>query len=83
MSHVKIFSTTWCQFCKAEKHFLDEKGVAYDDVNVETDPTAADEMVKMSGQMGVPVTLITHDDDSKVLIIGFDQARLSKELGLA
>lgn len=82
MPTIKIYSTSWCAFCKAEKKFLTEKGVKFDDVNVETDEQAAHEMVHLSGQMGVPFTVITKDDGSRVGIIGFDQSRLTQELGL-
>lgn len=83
MPNVKIYSTTWCAFCKAEKKFLTDKGVKFDDVNVEEDEQAAHEMVHLSGQMGVPFTVITKDDGSRVGILGFDQPRLTQELGLA
>jgi len=83
MPNIKIYSTTWCAFCKAEKKFLTEKGVKFEDVNVEEDEQAAHEMVHLSGQMGVPFTVITKDDGSRVGILGFDQPRLVQELGLA
>jgi glutaredoxin len=83
MSHVKIYSTSWCAFCKAEKKFLEEKGVKFEDVNVEEDESQAKEMISISGQMGVPFTVIKKDDGSQVGILGFDQPRLTKELGLA
>jgi len=83
MPQVKIYSTTWCGFCKAQKRFLDDKGVKYEDVNVEDDQEQAREMIRLSGQMGVPFTVITHDDGSKIGILGFDQPRLVRELGIA
>jgi glutaredoxin len=79
---IKIYSTDWCAFCRAEKQFFDRQGVKYEDVNVETDQAAAQEMVKLSGQLGVPFTVITHADGRRVGILGFDQPRLSSELGL-
>jgi glutaredoxin len=82
MPTIKIYSTSWCAFCKAEKQFLDGKGVKYEDVNVETDEAAAHEMIHLSGQMGVPFTVITKDDGTKVGILGFDQPRLVQELAL-
>lgn len=82
MPQVKIYSTSWCAFCKAEKKFLDEKGVKFEDVNVEEDESQAKEMISISGQMGVPFTVIKKDDGSQVGILGFDQPRLTKELGL-
>jgi len=82
MAQVKIFSTDWCVYCKAEKKFLDEKGVKYEDINVEADQAAAEEMVNLSHQMGVPVTLITHDDGTTAVQVGFDQAWLTTQLKL-
>jgi glutaredoxin len=82
LTQIKIFSTSWCAFCRAEKRFLDDKGIKYEDVDVETDEAAAHEMVHLSGQMGVPFTLITKHDGSRVGIIGFDQPRLTQELNI-
>jgi glutaredoxin-like YruB-family protein len=83
MPQIKIYSTSWCAYCKAEKQFLGEKGVAFEEVNVEEDAAAAEEMVKLSNQMGVPVTRIIHDDDSVAFRVGFDQDWLESELKLA
>ncbi len=79
---VKIYSTTWCAFCRAEKKYLDEQHVEYTAVDVEADQIAAQEMVHLTGQMGVPVTTITHDDGRLVAIVGFDREHLDTELGL-
>ncbi|HSX00799.1 MAG TPA: glutaredoxin domain-containing protein [Candidatus Saccharimonas sp.] len=82
MSQVKIFTTQWCAYCRAEKQFLDQKKVKYTAVDVEADPVAAQEMIRLTSQMGVPVTLITHDDGSKAAVVGFDRDWLSRELRL-
>ena len=74
---VKIYTTTWCAFCKTEKEFLKKNNVAFQEINVEKDQKAAEEMIKKSGQTGVPVTEI----DGKI-IVGFDKDALKKELGL-
>jgi glutaredoxin-like YruB-family protein len=73
---VRVYSTTTCPYCKMAKEFLDEKGVSYDDLDVAVDAGARDEMIKKSGQMGVPVI----DVDGEV-IIGFDRERLTGLLG--
>ena len=36
-----MYSTTWCGYCRRLKIQLDAAGVAYDEVNIERDPTAA------------------------------------------
>ncbi len=83
MTLVKIYSTSWCAFCRAEKKFLDDHKVKYTDVNVEEDENEAREMIKLSGQMGVPFTLISRDDGTTAGVVGFDQAWLTRELKLA
>ena len=82
MATVKIYSTTWCAYCKAEKTYLDEQNVPYSEVNVEEDQVAAEEMVKLSGQMGVPFTTVTHEDGTVAGVVGFDRDWLAKELKL-
>jgi glutaredoxin-like YruB-family protein len=83
MTQIRIYSTPWCAYCRAEKQFLDDKGVKYENVDVEADPAAAREMVKLSGQMGVPVTIVTHDDKTQELLVGFDPDWLTQRLNLA
>lgn len=68
---IKIYSTTWCAYCHAAKQYFDKLGVKYQDVNVEQDMAAANEMVQKSGQMGVPVI-----DIDGTIIVGFDRSRI-------
>ena len=53
-------------------------GVRYDDIDVSRDPVAASEMVRRSGQRGVPV--ITVDDQ---VVVGFDPQKLETLLSKA
>ena len=78
---IKIYSTATCVYCKAEKAFLDEKGVSYEVVMVDEDEKLADELLKLSGGLSVPYTVITSGDKSEG-ILGFDQPRLTAALGL-
>lgn len=79
---VTIYTTTTCPYCKLEKEYLDSKGIKYDNIFVDQDAKAAEAMVKISGQMGVPFTVITKDDGSKVSILGFDKAKIDSALNL-
>lgn len=82
-SNVTIYTTATCAYCKAEKEFLHGRKVAYDEVSVDTDEAAAEAMIKLSGQMGVPFTVITHGGDTPDdHIVGFDQPRIEAALGL-
>lgn len=73
---VTVYSTPSCPFCHKLKDYLKEKNIEFEDVDVSTDEAKTKEMVKKSGQMGVPVA----DIDGKI-IVGFDKAKIDKALG--
>ena len=72
---VVIYSTPTCPYCKRAKDYLARKGISYIEHNVAIDRAAAKEMVKKTGQLGVPVILV--DDE---ILIGFNQTQLDKLL---
>lgn len=79
---ISIYSTHTCGYCKMEKAWLDEQGINYTNHFVDDDQARADEMIEKSGQMGVPVTIVTLADGSEELVVGFDRPRLAKLIGL-
>lgn len=83
MPKVKIYTTATCVYCRAEKGWLQQKGVEFEEVAVDQDQQALEEMVGLSGQFGVPFTVITQDNGKREGILGFDQARLTSALGLS
>ncbi len=72
---VVIYSTPTCPYCRRAKEYFKQKGMEFTDYNVATDKEKAQEMIKKSGQMGVPVILI--DDE---IVVGFNQALIEKLL---
>ena len=74
---VKIYSTPTCPFCIRAKQFLKDNNVAFEDVDVSVNQAAAEEMIRKSGQMGVPLL----DIDGE-LIVGFDKEKIKQTLGL-
>lgn len=74
---VIIFTTPTCSFCNAAKKYLRERGVPFKDVDVSRDPAAARDMVRRSGQQGVPVL-----DIGGKIVVGFDRPKIDKLLGL-
>lgn len=77
MPNVKVYSTSTCPYCFMAKDFLNENKIRFEDINVQEDRAAAEEMVKKSGQNGVPVI----DIDGEI-IVGFDKARIKNALRL-
>jgi len=69
--NIKVYSTPTCQYCKMVKEYLGSKGAAYESIDVSKDKSQVDEMVKVSGQMGVPVVVIGDN-----VIVGFDKPKI-------
>ncbi|MFH1210730.1 MAG: glutaredoxin domain-containing protein [archaeon] len=77
MVKIKVYSTPTCPYCVMAKDFLKQNKIKFEDIDVSRDHKAADEMVKKTGQYGVPVIEI----DGKI-IIGFDKEAIKKALKL-
>ena len=73
--NIRIYTTPTCGYCHQAKRFLSERGVKFTEYDVSRDRAAADEMVRTTGQMGVPVIVV----DGQA-VIGFDRARLEQLL---
>ncbi|MDD5477446.1 MAG: glutaredoxin domain-containing protein [Candidatus Omnitrophica bacterium] len=74
---VIVYSTPSCPWCIRVKQFLKENNILFLDWDVSVDQLAADEMIKKSGQMGVPVL----DIDGQI-IVGFDKEKIKSALGV-
>ena len=79
---ITIYSTKHCPYCVMLKRWLDEKSVKYTDYYVDENPIAAQEMVRLSGQMGVPFSTVEHDGKIDK-ILGFDRAKFDSILETA
>ncbi|MDO8874320.1 MAG: FAD-dependent oxidoreductase [Methanoregula sp.] len=77
MTKVTIYSTQNCPYCRMAKVFLEKHGVQYESLDVGTDTVAAQKMIDLSGQRGVPVIMV--DDE---VIVGFDSERLNELFGV-
>jgi NADH-dependent peroxiredoxin subunit F len=78
MSKVTVYSTQYCQYCRMAKAFLDKQKIPYESIDVGEDRAAAEKMIELSGQRGVPVIVV--DDE---VIVGFDSQRLNVLFGSA
>ena len=72
---VKVYSTDSCPWCVKAKQYLKSKGVEYKEINVAEDMEGREEMVNLSGQMGVPVVNI-----NGTIIVGFDRPAIDEAL---
>ena len=74
---VTIYSTPTCHFCHMAREFFTEKGVQFTNYDVASDAAKRQEMIQMTGQLGVPVIVIGDD-----VMVGFDRNRLAQKLGV-
>ncbi|MCA9363875.1 glutaredoxin family protein [Candidatus Kaiserbacteria bacterium] len=77
-TQVTIYSTPTCHFCHAAKEFFTANNVSFQDHNVMEDAEKRQEMIEMTGQMGVPVIRIGDD-----VVVGFDEPKVKELLKIA
>lgn len=74
MKKVVVFTSTTCPHCVTAKEYLKERGIEFDERNVQTDPGARQELIKRK-IMGVPAIFVDEE-----VIVGFDKNRLDELL---
>ena len=72
---ISVYSTPSCSYCTLAKDYFRKNNIAFTDYNVATDMDKANEMVKKSGQMGVPVL-----DINGRILVGFNPSDIERAL---
>ena len=80
-SKVRIYATSTCPYCIMAAEWLTGKKIRFEKVMVDADYSQAENMVKKTGQMGVPVIEIEYPDRKPEYVIGFNVPRLTYMLG--
>ena len=75
MAKVLLFSTSTCSWCRRAKRYFKEQRVPFKEINIERDQDAAQDIVRKTGQRGVPVIKI-----GSSWIVGFDERCIDREL---
>ena len=75
--HIAIYTTNTCSYCVMVKRWLQSKDMAYEEINLDENPERRQEVLEMSGAMTVPVTIVTKNDDSKEVVVGWNLAKLA------
>jgi glutaredoxin 3 len=75
--NITIFTTNTCAYCGMVKKWLQAKGMTYEEVNLDTNPERQAEAMELSGALTVPVTVITKEDDTKSVVVGYNLAQLA------
>jgi len=77
VKNITIFTTNTCAYCVMVKKYLAAKGLGYEEVNLDQNPERQAEALQISGALTVPVTVVTKEDDSREVVIGYNLAKLA------
>jgi glutaredoxin 3 len=53
-----MYSTAWCPYCARARDLFDKKGVAFEEIDIDTLPQARADMISKSGDDTVPQIFI-------------------------
>lgn len=71
MTNIKVYTTNTCPYCTMVKKFLEDKGLSFEEINVQEDRKAAEKLVETTGEMGVPQTEINGE-----WVLGFNPDKI-------
>lgn len=75
--NITIYTSNTCGQCKMVKQVLSMKGKAYNEVNIDEEPHRHAEILQLTGQQLVPVTVIKDDQTGlQNVITGYNLAKL-------
>jgi len=75
VKRVTVYSTPACSWCNTLKTHLRKNGIHFRDIDVSKDQKAAEDLVRRTGQQGVPQT-----DINGQIIVGFDREKINRLL---
>jgi len=78
--NITIFTTNTCSYCVMVKRYLDMKGQKYEVVNLDDNPERQQEAQALSGALTVPITVVTKQDDTQEVVVGYNLSRLAPAL---
>ncbi|BCB05405.1 glutaredoxin family protein [Bacillus sp. KH172YL63] len=76
MNNITVYTTNRCPYCVMMKNFLQSQQIEFTEVNVEQQPAVMQEIVRVTGQMGVPQTNVNGQ-----WILGFDPDKVMAAIG--
>jgi glutaredoxin 3 len=80
VKNITIFTTNTCAYCVMVKRYLDTKNQTYEVVNLDEHPERQAEALQLSGSLTVPITVVTKQDDTQNVVVGYNLAQLAPAL---
>ena len=73
MKKIITYTLSWCPHCNALKEYLTSKNYPFEDIDIEANEDAAEDIIERTGQSGFPIILIEDE-----VIIGFDKDKIEE-----
>ena len=58
MARIQMYTTRWCGYCVRAKKLLESKGLEFEEINLDSDPTFRQKLFDLTGGWTVPQILI-------------------------
>ena len=52
--NLTVYTSAWCRDCRAAKDFLKKNNIPFEEIDIETNPEAADEVMRHVGKRAIP-----------------------------
>ena len=78
MKKIIMYTTDWCRDCKSAKKFFEERGIPFEEINIENDPQAVEIVKNLNNGMRKVPTI----DVEGVIVSGdkFNAERFENDL---
>lgn len=77
---ISIYTTNTCVYCVQVKKLLENKGLTYTLINLDDEPERTNELLELTGQLAVPVTVVADESDKsapKDVTVGWNPGKLT------
>lgn len=74
---VLVFTSPGCSWCRRVKQYLRDNHISFKEIDISRNVQAARDIMKRTGQAGVPVILVDNRP-----IVGFNKQMIDQRLGI-
>jgi mycoredoxin len=81
---ITVYSAFWCPECREAKRFLERHNLPFKDIDIETTPGAAEQVIRQTGKRAIPQFVIDGEWVQPYRVgEGFLYEEMAKRLGVA
>jgi len=80
---IVMYSTTWCPDCHRTERILNEQKIAFEKVDIEAEPAAAEIVMKHANGKRVVPTLVWNEQGREKVLLNPRPTQLLEALGVA